>query len=347
MKRSLRAAAVPAACCVLLLLVSFPRKDCPGRIAPRAIRAAYTIAFRDVTPAEFAAVHPDEKLIEARLQVSTLISRGSEDDLAEYFYRAASPRQSLEIVDYLPKTTLAGDLAGNLSVEKHQEQSAGIGLSLSGVYPHTLKSGLSAEIGGKSRHHAEVREVAAPRIARRQRHSRPRQQRFFQTAAFGAHFARRWQRVCVGDAGAGALAQRLSAFALPGGRFSPGAGTGTRRTGPTAARVIFSSRSTRAATRPLKMPPNASPKPNTALRRLAQSYSHEIGQRASPPLAHRLSRMLSGGDPQFPKDWLAQLLFDPEAPENGRIVALLPHEVRQAAHRYFVAQRQMYILSGQ
>ncbi|HPM83158.1 MAG TPA: hypothetical protein PLF81_20795, partial [Candidatus Anammoximicrobium sp.] len=80
-----------------------------------------TVGCRDVTTAEFAEANPDERLIEAHVEVSSLIRQGNEGDLLQYFYRFDSPRRTMRIVDYTPKTTLASDVAGNVTIEKKKE----------------------------------------------------------------------------------------------------------------------------------------------------------------------------------------------------------------------------------
>jgi hypothetical protein len=103
-----------------------------------------------VTPPEFAQANPDEKLIQAQIQVSSLIRRGSEGDLLQFFYQLESPRETLRFVDYSPKTTLASDLAGNVTVENKNETSKGVGVTLSGPIEWPIKVAGTGEAGTKS-----------------------------------------------------------------------------------------------------------------------------------------------------------------------------------------------------
>src|SRR5262245_66234094 len=64
----------------------------------------YSIACHDVSPPGFLAANPGLKLIEVRLEISSLLVAGQEKDLTQYFIRIESPQQSLHVVDYLPKT---------------------------------------------------------------------------------------------------------------------------------------------------------------------------------------------------------------------------------------------------
>ncbi len=119
--------------------------------APRVhFDIATTVPCREVTPADFAEVHPHEMLVEAKFQVSSLIKHGSEDDLVQYFYRIESPYESLRVDHYLPKTELASDYAGNIGVEKKNEASQQIGVDVSIPQPYFPKAGGSAGASAKN-----------------------------------------------------------------------------------------------------------------------------------------------------------------------------------------------------
>src|ERR1044072_1265936 len=64
----------------------------------------YTVACCDVTPPEYATLHPGEKLIEAKLEISALLTAGNERDLTQYFIRMHGSHRPLTVVDCLPKT---------------------------------------------------------------------------------------------------------------------------------------------------------------------------------------------------------------------------------------------------
>jgi hypothetical protein len=87
------------------------------------------VGCRDVTTASFMQSNPDERLVEARFLISSLIQRGEEKDLNEFVYFIDSPRQSMTVEDYLPKTTLATDVVGSVCVEERQDRTRTFGLS--------------------------------------------------------------------------------------------------------------------------------------------------------------------------------------------------------------------------
>ena len=108
-----------------------------------------SVGCRDVTTAEFAEANPDEKLIEVLIEVSALIRQGKEGDLLQFFYRFDSPRRTMRIVDYTPKTTLASDVAGNVMIEKKQETTKGLGMTVTAPLEWPVKLGGSGDLGAK------------------------------------------------------------------------------------------------------------------------------------------------------------------------------------------------------
>lgn len=96
-------------------------------------------ACRDVTPASFTQANPDERLIEARFLISSLIQRGEEQDLTEFVYFIDSPTQTMLVEDYLPKTTLATDVVGSIGIEERSDRTRTLGLSGVGELTSEIK----------------------------------------------------------------------------------------------------------------------------------------------------------------------------------------------------------------
>ena len=90
------------------------------------------VGCRDVTDDEFAFMHPDQRLLEARFEVSSMLDSGIEADLTEFVIRMTSPQQSFHVVDYSPRTTLASDYNGGIVIEDKVEDSKGLGLTATG-----------------------------------------------------------------------------------------------------------------------------------------------------------------------------------------------------------------------
>jgi len=99
------------------------------------------VACRDVTDDEFASMNPDERLLEAKFEISSILDFGSEADLTEFFFRMTSPQQSFRIADYSPRTKLASDYNGGITIEKKQEDSKGVGLAVTGGWSAAAATG--------------------------------------------------------------------------------------------------------------------------------------------------------------------------------------------------------------
>jgi hypothetical protein len=101
---------------------------------PRAvIDVGTTVECRDVTPADFVAAHPQEKIIEAKFRFSVLLIEGREPDLEELQLTIDSPQRRLRVVDFQPRTELASDLAGDVEVCNTDDRTQSLNASLGGV----------------------------------------------------------------------------------------------------------------------------------------------------------------------------------------------------------------------
>jgi hypothetical protein len=108
----------------------------------------YSVACRDVSPADYGTLHPGYKLVEAKLDISALLLAGNEKDLTLFFVRVESPQNSLMIADYLPKTSHES-LVSKVTTENSTERAAALGINLSGKYELLNVAGPSAGIGQK------------------------------------------------------------------------------------------------------------------------------------------------------------------------------------------------------
>ncbi|MBW3595848.1 MAG: hypothetical protein KY475_01080 [Planctomycetes bacterium] len=108
------------------------------------------VACADVTPVEFAEANPGEKLIEARFLISTLIAPGDSDGQLQHLYTIESRQRTMQVHDYLPKTTLAADVVGHMLVEKKDEKAKTLGLTVTGAYEKMITGTGSAGIDSKS-----------------------------------------------------------------------------------------------------------------------------------------------------------------------------------------------------
>lgn len=94
------------------------------------------IACRDVTPPDFAASNPNEKIIEAAFRVSILFQRGEPQDLEGLVVTFVSPARRLRVVDFEPKNQQTSDIAGEIEIVETKEvettKAASIGGDVAG-----------------------------------------------------------------------------------------------------------------------------------------------------------------------------------------------------------------------
>src|SRR5262245_61844738 len=134
-----------------LLMIWFVPPIAPLAAAERprvSFDMPYTVACRDVTRSDYSTLHPGCKLMEAKLEISSLLTAGQEKDLTEYFIRVESPQRTLTIADYLPKTKHEA-IATSVTKQESSERVAALGVNLSGKYELLTLPGPSAGIGAK------------------------------------------------------------------------------------------------------------------------------------------------------------------------------------------------------
>lgn len=105
----------------------------------------YRISCRDVTPDDYVG---DEKLIEAKFVVSSLVAYEAENDLLQFVIRIESADPRITVVDYAPRTTVQNTMTGGLQIERKKETDATLGANLTGKYDGIVSGNVS---GGASR----------------------------------------------------------------------------------------------------------------------------------------------------------------------------------------------------
>jgi hypothetical protein len=137
-------------CVVLILVIACTGAEAAGGEVPRVhFDMPFVVACRDVSSPEFLAANPDDKLIEARFEISSLLIAGQERDLTEYLIRIESPQRTLAVVDYLPKTLHESKHAKPISVQETDESNASIGINIAGQYEFLTGTGVNAGLGKK------------------------------------------------------------------------------------------------------------------------------------------------------------------------------------------------------
>ena len=149
-------------CLAMLAMLALPTGAVAEAAAPHVeFDVPLVVSCTDVTTDEFSASYPRHRLLEATFEISSLVSRGVEADLVEYIYRFVSPRTSVRVADYHPRTTLASDYAGGITIEKKDETSKSTGVVLNGAWDHLVQASGNSSMGTK-RTDSERYELVAP-----------------------------------------------------------------------------------------------------------------------------------------------------------------------------------------
>jgi hypothetical protein len=304
--------------------------------------APRTVACRDVTTDEFLASNPQERLLEARFPVSSLI-RAAENDLVQFFYRFDYPA-NVEVEDYLPKTTLTSEIVGNVGVERKTEDLRSLGLAVSGGFEHVTGSGTGSV---NTKDSTSVRYDLLPplemvsasgtlnrrggvyfKLKPSPRSSLEGGKEFVVVLRVPGDWRGGYARVhCQ------ALGFRRSTAPPFEERAILGDDTfllGMFRDGDEIAR--------RAATHFADS--------ETRLRNASLAYSNQIHKQSYPSLAHRVGALVTVVSPRIPPDWLQDVIeLEPDASFRD-YMDRLPDPVRTAAENFQSAKQELASLSG-
>jgi hypothetical protein len=299
-----------------------------------------SVGCRDVTTAEFADANPDERLVEAQIEVSSLIRQGNEGDLLQYFYRFDSPRQTLRIVDYLPKTTLASDLAGNVTIEKKQESTKGLGATVTAPFEWPVKLAGSGELATKTLDSTRY-ELVPPMTAVAASGTLDRGYSVYfklkpsrSTSLEGAkHFAmvfrvpHNWRAdyvhlSCTASATVQGLLGPLDEPFVCG-----------RRKFVVALYAEGDASAKAAAERLVRA--------ESELLKSLSANRKELERRFYPTVVHRVGAMFEGVSASLPENVAEAIVYGGQTPDRQMLELRLPAEVRQAVAKYSVARRAL------
>lgn len=321
-------------------------------LAPRAEAKSPRIAFdvhqivgcNDVTPPEFAEHHPDERLVEARFPVSSLIEQGDEDDLIEYFYRFESPRRTARIVDYLPKTSMASELAGNVGVEKKKERTKSLGVVATGSLAEAINVTGNGSIGSKDTSSVRYELLPPMELVAASGTLNRGAAAFFKlkpTAQSTLEGGREFVLVLrvPADWRADVMYVRTQASGWKRGVVPPL--NERHRSGQqqfiVALHLEGDERAKRLATN-LGID-------ELRLRRAARRNREQIEELAYPSVAHKFGALLSIVDAKIPAYWLQRVLYEPTT-RTPASLNRLPNEVRVAVANYVDTKQRLYQLAG-
>lgn len=306
----------------------------------------YMVGCQDITSAEFAQANPGESLIETRFQVSTFIKSGDPGDLIQLLYRVQSPRRSVEIVDYQPKTAMETRFAGNVGIENKSEKSQTLGLNLSAHDEHFVP--VNGSLGGDwaLKNTRSVRYellpplelVAASGTMQRGSGAYFKLKPSGRTALEGAkefvlvlRVPRHWQ----GDY----VHVRCEASGSERSLFS---GSDQQSCG----RADFLIALYRVGNEAARQTAERFVQAESRLRHAARQQDKAIEHLRYPTVAHRVGAMLDMYDPSVDSSWLDRLVFGPPDAAAVALVDRLPVPVRGGAKTFLAAKRNLGALGS-
>jgi len=303
-----------------------------------------TTPCRDVTTPEFYLTNPSERLVEARFQISSLIRSGGEDDLVQFFYRFDCRSPGAEVVDYLPQTTLASDVAGTVGVQKTKETAKTLGLSVTGAFDHVISGTGTGNISAKNATNLQydllppMEMVAASGTLNR---------------GTGVYFKLKPNsRTSLEGGKEFAIVFRVPHYWRGDMIQVQCQATGYRNT----ASPPFEERGTIGGQRfivALYMEGDEQAKhiaqkfaaSEQQLRNVALANRRAIERQAYPTAASRFGKFISAVEPRIPADWIDQVITAPASADLEQYLHRLPDDVLAAAEEFMDAKRQMATLT--
>ena len=313
-----------------------------GQVPRVVFDMPYAVSCRDVTPPEFAAANPGNKLVEVKLGISSLLQAGKEKDLAQYFIRIETPQRTMSVQDFLPKTAHEA-LQGNTTITKNSETTLSLGINITGHYQALAGTAISPGISQK--HSSGIKYDMLPpletvtasgtilrgsgvyfKLKSSERNLLEGERDFGLVLRVPKGWRGDYLHVrCEAEGIARGLVSSLDQQQLCGQRDFL---ISLYLAGDTEAR--------RAA--------EGLSRSEVQLRNVAHVKAKEIQQRAASSFSSQLG-FSSGSSPSaIPADWQARLLFS--HPSRATIPKKLPREVVQAAQEFRSSQQALSQLSG-
>lgn len=331
-----------------LLLSVFPLAAAMARAdVPRVqFDVSPLVGCRDVTPAEFKKVNPDEKLVEARFEISSLIGAGEESDLLEYLYHIVSCQRTIQVVDYLPKTTLATDVVGSIGIDNQKEKTQSLGLSLKGHFQDVVDGSVSGSAGKRNAERVQYERMpplellsASGTIHR----------------GAGAYFKLKPSpRTSLEGAKEFVLVLRVPATWRGDYVRIECRAIGYRRGVvrhldelTTCGQAYFSVALFAEGDVGAKAAAQQLVRGEQQFRDAVAAHQKQIQEGRYPTRVHKLGSLFSVVEPKIPDSWFTQMLNSPPDAQPARYTRYLPAPVRDTSQHYKEAKKRLHQLNGQ
>lgn len=298
------------------------------------------VGCTDVTTEEFAAANPGERLLQAKLEISSLVVEGGEESLLQYLYRITSPERTLQVVDFRPRTTPASDYAGNVTVEKKSEATQALGLSLNGAWDHLVKANGTAETGAKDS--SSVRyELVPPQGSVAASGTILR--------GFGVYFKLKRMRQSLLE-GAKELVVVFRAPSRWRGDYlqvhceATGRQKGVVRQldeEVLCGQADFLVALYLAGDEEAKQIAERFVDAASELRRSAAEHRGQIHRQSYPTVLHEFGVLIGAVRPRISETWLSEVIYPSPHSRLEEITARLPNDVRLAAQQYVAARAEL------
>src|SRR5436190_21382814 len=301
----------------------------------------YAVSCRDVTPAEFAAASPADKLVEVKLGISSLLQAGSEKDLAQYFIRVEVPQRTMAVSDFLPKTAHEA-LQGNTTITKNSETTLSLGVNITGHYQAFTGSAITPGVSQKNGSCVKydllppLETVTASgtilrgsgvyyKLKSSERNLLEGEREFALIVRVPKGWRGDYLHVrCEAEGISRGLISSLDQRLLCGQRDF------------LISLYLEGDNEARRAAEDLS-------RAEIELRNVSHIKGREIQQRMAAPVSSKLG-MASASTGSIPTDWQARLLFG--HPSRASIPKTLPREVVQAAQEFRASQQAIAAISG-
>jgi hypothetical protein len=290
------------------------------------------IACVDVTDEGFLALHADERLVEARIRLSTLVRFGLRSEDLRIFIAVHTGSESLRVHDFQPHTTTHSRYVGNIKVEASVEKLRSLGITASAALDVAKLSGNGSLSDKDSRKiHYELlpplETLTASGTLER---------------GTGVYFKLRGSNQSTLEG----IKEYVIVLRVPAnwrGGIAVVQCEAFRKTGKSVGKERYllalyldgDGRAQQSAQRLLRN--------ERALRQLAHRASDDIHNNAYPSWAHRVGKTLSLVDSKIALDWLDQVVFSSDS-TSVRGYERLPRRVREASQAYARARRDLLSL---
>ena len=124
-----------------------------------------SVNCRDVTNEQFSSTHSQDKLLEIRMQVSSLFQNSTDQHFEEIFFLIHSPEKSIRVVDFAPQTSVQSEYASPIEVSRNKEDSKTAGFQFTPNLEWITKSSLNANFSDRTGETTKTTKLPPKKLA--------------------------------------------------------------------------------------------------------------------------------------------------------------------------------------